>query len=133
MVLQSDEVVSHGPSGQFPVCTPLVCNTGFHYKHFKLLPLCVSPFLFIGISEAFHEKEKGFLLKQGNDDKARDIGGKKSTACLAKQLSYYLINMAQTGEIINSSSGNAWELHLGTADSGHLFPAPVHSDVRGQG
>ena len=58
---------------------------------------------------------------------------KKNTACLAKQLSYYLINMAQTGEIINSSSGNAWELHLGTAASGHLFLAPVHSDIQGEG
>lgn len=58
---------------------------------------------------------------------------KKNTACLAKQLSYYLINMALTRDIINSSSGSAWDLHLGTAASGHLFLAPIHGDVRGQG
>lgn len=79
------------------------------------------------------KKKKGFLVKQGNNDKARDTGGKKNRACLAEQLSYYLINMAQTGEIINSSRGNAWELHLGTTASGHLSLAPVHSDVQGQG
>lgn len=49
---------------------------------------------------------------------------KTNTACLAEQLSYYLIHMAQAGEIIHSSSSSAWELHLGTSASGHLLQAP---------
>lgn len=49
---------------------------------------------------------------------------KKIPACLAEQLCYYLIHMAQAGEIINSSSSSAWELHLGTSASGHLLQAP---------
>lgn len=41
--------------------------------------------------------------------------------------------MARRGESINSSTGNAWELHLGIAASGHLLLAPAPNEVHGQG
>lgn len=92
MVLQSDEAVSHS---HFPVDTPLVCNTGFHCKHFKLLQYVPHPSYLQELVRHFIKKKggRGFLLKQGNNDKARDISDKKVQ--LAWQNSYPIISLTR--------------------------------------
>lgn len=86
VALQSGKGVSHGPRGQFPAHTPPAYTLAVTASILG----CFS----MRLTLIYNKKKKmGFLLEQGNDDKAREIYGlKKKKIQLAQENSSPIIS-----------------------------------------